>query len=95
MNIQKIKFGTDGWRGIISEDFTMERVRIVTQGVAEYLNSKAGGKTPLVVIGFDSRFMSDRFASAAADIYSLNDIKVILAKEITPTPTLSAPHNMT
>jgi phosphomannomutase len=90
MNIQKIKFGTDGWRGIISEDFTMERVRIVTQGVAEYLKSKIKDKIPLIVIGYDSRFMSDRFASAAADIYSLNDIKVILAKEIIPTPTLSA-----
>ncbi len=90
MNTQKIKFGTDGWRGVISEDFTMERVRIVSQGVALYIKSKVKDKVPLVVIGFDSRFMSDRFAAAAADIYSLNDIKVILAKEITPTPTLSA-----
>ena len=79
MNIQDIRFGTDGWRGIISEDFTMERVRIVSQGVSNYLKDRIKQKAPLVVIGYDSRFMSDRFAAAAADIYSLNGIKVILA----------------
>ena len=89
MSVQKIKFGTDGWRGVISEDFTMEKVRIVTQGVSNYLKKKIKDKIPLIVIGYDSRFMSDKFAAAAADIFSLNDIDVILSTEITPTPTLS------
>jgi phosphomannomutase len=89
MDSRKIRFGTDGWRGIISDDFTMERVRIVSQGVAEYLKGKTNKKSPLVVIGYDSRFMSDRFAAAAADIFSLNGIEVILAREMTPTPTVS------
>ena len=46
MSTQKIKFGTDGWRGIISEDFTMEKVRIVTQGVSHYLRKKVKKKSP-------------------------------------------------
>jgi len=89
MNTQKIKFGTDGWRGVIAQDFTMDRVRMVTQGVCSYLQNTVKDKQPLVVIGYDTRFMSDRFAAAAADIFSLNDINVILSTEVTPTPTLS------
>ena len=89
MKREEIKFGTDGWRGIISEDFTMERVRIVTQGVSNYLKKKVKDRKPVIVIGYDTRFMSDRFAAAAADIFSLNDISVILSSEITPTPVVS------
>lgn len=74
MKSEEIKFGTDGWRGIISEDFTMDRVRIATQGVSNYIKKKCGDKKPVIAIGYDSRFISDRFAAAAADIFSLNDI---------------------
>ncbi|MCJ7665315.1 MAG: phosphoglucomutase/phosphomannomutase family protein, partial [Actinobacteria bacterium] len=62
MENKKIKFGTDGWRGIISDDFTMERVRIVTLGVCNYLKKKIEGRVPLVAIGYDTRFMSGHFA---------------------------------
>jgi phosphomannomutase len=89
MEIKKIKFGTDGWRGIISDDFTMERVRIVTLGVCNYLKKVVEDRKPLVVIGYDTRFMSGHFASTAADVFGANDIKVLLSTEITPTPTLS------
>ncbi len=89
MEVKKIKFGTDGWRGIISDDFTMERVRIVTLGVCNYLKKKIEGRAPLVAIGYDTRFMSDHFAHTAADVFSANDIKVLLSTDITPTPTLS------
>ena len=89
MKSEEIKFGTDGWRGIISEDFTMDRVRIVTQGVSNYIKKKCGSKKPVIAIGYDSRFISDRFAAAAADIFSLNDISVILSSKITPTPAVS------
>jgi len=89
MKSEEIKFGTDGWRGIISEDFTMDRVRIVTQGVSNYIKERTGGRKPVIVIGYDTRFMSDHFAAAAADIFSQNDISVILSSEITPTPAVS------
>jgi phosphomannomutase len=89
MEKETIKFGTDGWRGIISEDFTMDRVRIVSAGVGNYLKKNIKGREPVVAVGFDTRFLSDRFAAAAAEIFSLNGIRVILSSEITPTPVLS------
>ena len=89
MKSEEIKFGTDGWRGIISEDFTMDRVRIVTQGVSNYIKERTGGRQPVIVIGYDTRFMSGHFAAAVADVFSFNDISVILSSEITPTPVVS------
>lgn len=89
MKSKEIKFGTDGWRGIISEDFTMDRVRIVTQGVSNYIKERTGGRKPVIVIGYDTRFMSDHFAAAAADIFSQSDISVILSSKIMPTPAVS------
>jgi len=89
MKSEEIKFGTDGWRGIISEDFTMDRVRVVTQGVSNYIKKRTSGRKPVIVIGYDTRFMSDHFAAAAADIFSLNNISVMLSSEITPTPAVS------
>ena len=89
MEVKKIKFGTDGWRGIISDDFTMERVRIVTLGVCNYLKKVVAGRKPLVAIGYDTRFMSDHFARTTAEVFGANDIKVLLSTDITPTPTLS------
>jgi len=80
----KISFGTDGWRGIIADTYTIENVEIVSQAVADYL-----GPGKKVAIGFDSRFMSERFALAAANIISHNGIKVLLSDRIIPTPTLS------
>ena len=66
-----IKFGTDGWRGVIAKDFTFEKVQIISQGVSDYLKSKKNlkSKNPRVVIGFDTRFLSDLFAKSAAEIY--------------------------
>jgi len=62
-----IKFGTSGWRGIIGEDFTFENVRIATQGVANYLK-RSGQKGSGVVVAYDTRFLSEKFASEAAKI---------------------------
>jgi len=64
MGKEEIKFGTDGWRGIISEDFTMDRVRLVSMGVGNYLKKKIKDRKPAVAVGFDARFLSDRFAAA-------------------------------
>jgi alpha-D-glucose phosphate-specific phosphoglucomutase len=83
-----IKFGTDGWRGIIAEDFTFDNVRICAQAVAEYLKQNKLDKQSLV-IGYDTRFASEDFAAAAAEVLASNDIKVHLCPKPTPTPVVS------
>src|SRR5512136_1089023 len=83
-----IKFGTDGWRGIIAEDFTFDNVRICAQAVAEYLK-KAGLDKQGLVIGYDTRFASEDFAAAAAEVMAGNNIEVHLCLKPTPTPVVS------
>jgi len=83
-NVAQIKFGTDGWRAIIADTYTLENVKILTQAVADYLGS---GKK--AAVGFDTRFMSDKFALACAIVLKSNDIEVILSDRPTPTPALS------
>jgi len=83
-----IKFGTDGWRGVIAEDFTFDNVRICAQAVAEYLKKSKLAKRGLV-IGYDTRFASEDFAAAAAEVMAGNDIKVHLCLKPAPTPVVS------
>ena len=83
-----IKFGTDGWRGIIARDFTFDNVRVCAQGVADYLK-QAGLARRGLVIGYDTRFASEDFASAAAEVIAGNGIKVYLCSKATPTPVIS------
>jgi len=83
-----IRFGTDGWRGIIAEDFTFDNVRICAQAVAEYLKQNGLDKQGLV-IGYDTRFASEDFAAAAAEVIAGNDIKVRLCLKPAPTPVVS------
>ncbi|MBF7081622.1 phosphoglucomutase/phosphomannomutase family protein [Desulfallas sp. Bu1-1] len=83
--MRKIKFGTDGWRGIIADDFTFENVRIVSQAVAGYINDRGMGHKGIVV-GYDNRFLSDRFADTVADVMIQNGIKVYLTGGPLPTP---------
>ncbi len=80
-----IKFGTSGWRGIIGEDFTFENVRVATQGVANYLK-KSGQKGSGVVVAYDTRFLSEKFASEAAKILAFNGIQAFLCTRDVPTP---------
>jgi alpha-D-glucose phosphate-specific phosphoglucomutase len=80
-----IKFGTSGWRGIIGEDFTFENVRIATQGVANYLK-KSGLSGSGVVVAWDTRFLSEKFASEAAKVLAFNDIRAYLCTRDVPTP---------
>jgi alpha-D-glucose phosphate-specific phosphoglucomutase len=83
-----IKFGTDGWRGVIAQDFTFDNVRACAQGVADYLKqADLAGRG--LIIGYDNRFASEDFASAAAEIAAANGIKVYLCSQATPTPTIS------
>ena len=83
-----IKFGTDGWRGVIAQDFTFGNVRACAQGVADYLK-QAGLAARGVIVGYDTRFASEDFASAAAEVVAGNGIKVYLCSKATPTPVVS------
>jgi alpha-D-glucose phosphate-specific phosphoglucomutase len=83
-----VKFGTDGWRGIIADDFTYENVRVAARAIALYVlkheNAAAG-----VCIGWDTRFASEAFAKVVAEVLSEAGIPVALSGKITPTPELS------
>lgn len=81
----KIKFGTDGWRAIMAEDFTFANVRIVAQAIADYV-LRHHGQGKEVVIGYDNRFFSDRFAVAVAEVLTANGIPVLVPERATPTP---------
>jgi alpha-D-glucose phosphate-specific phosphoglucomutase len=85
-----IRFGTDGWRAVIAETFTFENVRLVSQAVASYLIDVAEpGIQPEIVIGFDTRFLSDRFAAEVARVMAANGITAYLARADAPTPAIS------
>jgi len=83
-----IKFGTDGWRGIIAEDFTFDNVRACAQGAADYLRKTELASRGLI-IGYDTRFASEDFASAAAEVIAGNGIKAYLCSNTAPTPVIS------
>ncbi|MBI0446533.1 phosphoglucomutase/phosphomannomutase family protein [Deinococcus sp. DB0503] len=81
-----IRFGTDGWRDIIAEDFTYENVRVVARAHAQAMRA-AGGRR--VVVGFDTRFQGANFARVAAETLAEGGLDVLLAREFLPTPALS------
>ncbi len=86
--MDRIHFGTDGWRGRIAEDYTFANIRRCAQGFAEYLTSK-GLKDEWVVVGYDQRFHSENFAAAVAEVLAANRFKVYLTDKATPTPAIS------
>ena len=83
-----IKFGTDGWRAIIAEDYTFDNVRACAQAVAYYLKNSGLDKGGMVV-GYDTRFASESFAAAAAEVLAGNGIHVYLSNKACPTPVVS------
>jgi alpha-D-glucose phosphate-specific phosphoglucomutase len=83
-----IKFGTDGWRGLIGEDFTFANARIVAQAIARYV-IRAEDPSNGMVIGYDHRYASDRIAEAIAEVISASGTPVWLADKPCPTPTIS------
>ena len=85
MAARAIKFGTDGWRAIVADDFTYEAVRAVAQGVAWYVGDDA---RPLIV-GHDSRYCAELFAREVARVLVANNRRVILLDRVTPTPAVS------
>ena len=86
--MSEIKFGTDGWRGVIAEDFTYENVRKVAHAIARYAvrAEKPGSE---ILVGYDTRFGSERFARVAAEAVSAIGTPVLLATDACPTPALS------
>ncbi len=84
----KITFGTDGWRGVIAEEYTFDNVRRCAQGFANYLLEK-GRKGQWVVVGHDKRFDSEFFAAAVAEVLAANGMKAYLTDGATPTPVIA------
>jgi len=84
----KIIFGTDGWRGVIAEDYTFDNLRRAAQGFASYLLEK-GFAGRWVVVGHDKRFHSENFAAAAAEVLVGNGLNVYLTDGATPTPVIA------
>jgi phosphomannomutase len=85
---QSIRFGTDGWRGRIAEDYTFENVRRCAQGFSQYLIDQKKQKE-WVVVGYDKRFASAQFAAAVAEVLAGNGLHVYLTDGATPTPVIS------
>lgn len=85
---EKIKFGTSGWRGVIADDFTYSRVRVVTQAIADHLVAQ-GLKDKGVIVGYDTRFMSERFAEEAVKVLAANGLHSYLSNRDVPTPVIS------
>ncbi|MFH1184001.1 MAG: phosphoglucomutase/phosphomannomutase family protein [Chloroflexota bacterium] len=83
-----IKFGTDGWRGVIAEDYTFENVRRAAQGFASFMNEK-GKQASWIVVGYDKRFGSEFFAAAVAEVLAGNGFYVHLTNGPTPTPVIA------
>jgi len=86
-----IRFGTDGWRAVISETFTFGNLRILAQAIADMIrDDNPGADDDLhVVIGFDTRFLSDRYGLEVARVMAANGIRALLSPKDIPTPTLS------
>src|SRR5438477_1920277 len=84
---QQIKFGTDGWRGIIADDFTFGNVRKVAQGTAQYLKTRSND--PLAIVGYDCRFASEDFAQSVADVFASNGIRTLVFDRPSPTQVAS------
>jgi len=87
MSNNKIKFGTDGWRGVIADDFTFANVRRVAQATADYWNSQLLPKK--TIVGYDNRFHSETFAKLVCEVLAANGFETLCAPEAVPTPAIS------
>lgn len=94
-----IKFGTSGWRGLIARDFTFDNLRVAAQGVADYLlaelenpQSPIHGRKPVVILGYDTRFLGREFSLAAAEVLTNAGLIPLLCERDTPTPVIA--HNI-
>ncbi len=85
----RIHFGTDGWRAVISEDFTFDNVQLVSQAIADMFRADHNGSDLLFVVGYDTRFLSDRYAQTVAGVLAANGIRVLLTERFAATPAVS------
>ncbi len=88
MGWEKIKFGTDGWRAIIAEDFTFENVELVSAAIAKYLDETYPKDKPALV-SYDPRFLADKFAMRAAKVINSFGRNVLIVNRDTPTPVIA------
>jgi alpha-D-glucose phosphate-specific phosphoglucomutase len=88
MQLTKIKFGTDGWRGVIAEDFTFENVRRVAQATADYWKTLVGTNRAAIV-GYDNRFLSETYAKLVCEVLAANGIKALYPPLAVPTPAVT------
>jgi len=86
--MRQITFGTSGWRAVLGEDFTFQSVRIVAQAIVHILKQEKIGHRGLI-IGYDARFLGEKFARAAAEVFAGHGMSVFLCDRETPTPTIS------
>jgi phosphoglucomutase len=84
-----IRFGTSGWRAIIADEFTFARVKTVVEAISQYLKERQDSANNKLIIGHDSRFMGEKFASLAAEVLKEKGFDVLLCQEPTPTPVIS------
>ena len=84
-----IKFGTDGWRALMSQEFTFENVELVAQAYCDHINVSGVKKPARIVVGYDFRENSENFAKTVAQILCANGIEVILSSAACPTPAVS------
>ncbi|HYN94442.1 MAG TPA: phosphoglucomutase/phosphomannomutase family protein, partial [Pilimelia sp.] len=87
-DLPPIRFGTDGWRAAIADEFTFAAVRRVAAGVADYVRDDPG-RPDVVVVGYDRRFASEGFAAAAAAVLASRGIEVVLSDRPVPTQLCS------
>src|SRR5258707_11311346 len=87
----KIKFGTSGWRAVIAEEFTFDNVRKVVEAIARHVNSSTPKSVaePSLIVGYDTRFLSEKFAVIAAEILTGQGIRCYLSNGAVPTPTVA------
>jgi phosphoglucomutase len=86
--MRRITFGTSGWRGILCEDFVFENIKVVTQAIADHVIER-GDKGKGLIVGYDSRFMGERFAKESARVLTGAGIKTFFCKRDTPTPVIA------
>jgi alpha-D-glucose phosphate-specific phosphoglucomutase len=87
MRSHLIRFGTSGWRAIIADEFTMASVRLAVTAIAEHVRSHS--RAPVVIVAHDTRFFSEEFSGAAAEVLQARGIRVLLCDAATPTPTIA------
>jgi len=86
--MRRIAFGTSGWRGILCEDFVFENIRIVTRAIADHVIAE-GARDKGIIVGYDTRFMGERFAREAARVLTSTGIKAYICRRDVPTPVIA------